>query len=998
MAATGAAESFTFFKLCNELGRIEGAANGRDHGLNSKRAIARHLFDQYSKHGRGQQENMHPLLRLLVPGIDSKRGNYSLKEAKLGSELAAALGGGPDLAEKMSRWNSTSTAKATGLRGDFADFASAEILRERCKESEGWTIAQVNGWLDRLAAVAADKAPTQADERQKLFVEATRALSAFELKWIIRIILRNMRIGIKEMSMLKAYHRHAEELFSQRADLEAMCVKCADPSFKFALSDMQLFTPVCSMLASAITVDARAMAKLARDVLVEQKFDGERLQAHVDVASGRVVWYTRNRKDFSKHYGADMDPVVKSCLRPRVTSAILDGEMLAWDADAQRYCPFGENRTMNVQHRRGQGEHQQPCYKVFDLLYLNGENLTDQPLRERKRLLRECVLARDEPRRLELVEGSVVRSALGNADKANEVMALLDQSMIEGHEGLVLKALDGDGAAYTPDRRGWHKVKPDYQDGWFQTLDLVVIGGYYGSAHTGQHWKSGGVSHFLLGLLPRAGTAVPPGTSEDPVITFGKVGTGYTAEELAEIRRRLKPYERPFDRQSPPPHFLNWTAQTKDDWPTVWYPLKETLVFEIKAYEITEAEPEKWKAGLCLRFPRVECVRWTKEWHEAESLVGVQKLHKELKDKGLRLSTANKGAAIADAAEGGAGVNDGGARHKKKRRVDAQPSIQTAAALTGGGVAVRLNLFHEHRIWVAVDDDEGELGALWTLALSLGAQPVRNQVPTMRYVLVLPKPRSGAQPLKVQNCLRKAVRDKAAAAETPSGAPSFDVVTSEWLRACERAGRLVPLEPRFTLFTSPATDFELSGVMDAYGDRYAEDASVDELRAVLRLVREREGERDAAGAPRSVAEVVRAIQDDEVCYELDPPPRGALRTPHQCVAYMLAEHVLSPPDAHRPQRGALALCAARLRLLGARVTHELSDSVTHCVFPSTGEWASDAKQMLAQLRKRRPDGGAYVRKRFVRSTWVDACWNASAWVAEASHESLICAASAPGVA
>ena len=122
--------------------------------------------------------------------------------------------------------------------------------------------------------------------------------------------------------------------------------------------------------------------------VAEMKLDGERLMLHFKRGgradgTDRAEWYTRNRKNFTGWYGEAMASVLQRCLTPEVRDCLLDGEMMVWNRLTGDYASFGENRALGDYQRRVEQGYQ-PCYVVFDIVWLNGENLAPLPLRERR--------------------------------------------------------------------------------------------------------------------------------------------------------------------------------------------------------------------------------------------------------------------------------------------------------------------------------------------------------------------------------------------------------------------------------------------------------------------------------------------------------------------------------------------------------------------------------------------------------------------------------------
>lgn len=216
---------------------------------------------------------------------------------------------------------------------------------------------------------------------------------------------------------------------------------------------------------------------------------------------------------------------------PAAQLVLLPRAAQVWDEEKGRHLEFGHNR----QRSTAQGAHLHHALYAFDLLLLNGRSLLARPLAERRALLAQSVVC--VPHRFETVEGeTILRATRGGGGAAGgsggasgvggagggvaaRIAERLNEAMGLGREGLMLKPLD---SKYEPDSRGWLKIKPDYVAGAFRTLDVLIVGGYYGTAAAGRHWKSNGVSHFLLGLRAPLETAVASRTEHPPIFTFAK--------------------------------------------------------------------------------------------------------------------------------------------------------------------------------------------------------------------------------------------------------------------------------------------------------------------------------------------------------------------------------------------------------------------------------------------------------------------------------------------
>merc|ERR1719229_612884 len=173
----------------------------------------------------------------------------------------------------------------------------------------------------------------------------------------------------------------------------------------------------------------------------------------------------------------------------------------------------------------------QQCLYVYDVVYLNGQVLTNKPLSERIPILESVVNPIEG--RVEFTERKIGRTR-------SEVVDAVNLAIDRREEGIILKETD---SVYRPamrSRSGWVKIKPEYSNELMDQCDLIVMGGYYGS---GKH--GGIITHFLLGLEAARASA----DARREYHSFTRVGSGYSMKELNELLKKLQPN---FKRGTPP--------------------------------------------------------------------------------------------------------------------------------------------------------------------------------------------------------------------------------------------------------------------------------------------------------------------------------------------------------------------------------------------------------------------------------------------------------------
>uniref|UniRef100_A0A0D3FZX0 DNA ligase IV n=1 Tax=Oryza barthii TaxID=65489 RepID=A0A0D3FZX0_9ORYZ len=530
-------------------------AMSRDRTAAKKRARLRALLDR--AYGPGGRDDYFSALRLVLPGLDRERGSYGLKEAALASVLVDALGiakDSPD-AVRLTNWR-----RGGGFRnaGNFALVAAEVLQRRQGMTSGGLTIKEVNDALDRLAATE------NRSEKASILSSLIKKTNALEMKWLLMIILKDLKLGISEKSVFHEFHPDAEDLFNVTCDLRLVCEKLNDRSQRHKRQDIEVGKAVRPQLAMRVNNASSAWKKLhGKQVVAECKFDGDRIQIH---KNGEEIHF------FS------------------------------------RIC------TWNVQTKaakEGLETDRQLCYVAFDILYAGDTSVIHQSLTERHEILRKVVRPLKGHLEILVPTGglnihrppdepcwSILAHSLDDVEK------FFKDTVDNREEGIILKDLE---SKWEPgDRSGkWLKLKPDYIHAGAD-LDVIIIGGYYGSGRRG-----GEVAQFLVGL------AVPSDDNSYPkrFLSFCRVGTGLSDEELDALVTKLKPHFRKNEYPKKPPRFYEVTNHSKER-PDVWIESPDKSVIISITSDIRTIKSEVFAAPYSLRFPRIQRLRYDKPWHE----------------------------------------------------------------------------------------------------------------------------------------------------------------------------------------------------------------------------------------------------------------------------------------------------------------------------------------------------------------------------------------------
>ncbi|HEY9403329.1 MAG TPA: ATP-dependent DNA ligase, partial [Pyrinomonadaceae bacterium] len=393
-----------------------------------------------------------------------------------------------------------------GDSGEVAYEAFREAGRDEVNQTP-FTLAAV----ESLIAALSDTRGTK--NKRAMLAEAFSRANALEAKYLVKLLVGDLRIGLKEGLVEDALARAFERPLADVARVNMLTGDIGETAVRARRGDlagvsMRLFHPIKFMLATAGEDLADIARTMPAEFYVEDKFDGIRAQAHVE--GGRVALYTRTLDEVTHRF-----PELVGPLGRLPSDAILDGEILP--ARGPVVLPFAE-----LQKRLGRktvGDDllaEVPVvFVAYDLLYARGRVLFDEPLGERRRALEELIVG-DEDGGAEKNAGTL---RLSEAKLIGDVAGLdaeFDAARARGNEGLMIK---DPRATYKPGKRGreWLKLKRA-----LATLDVVVTAVEVG------HGKR---RHLLSDYT----FAVRRSETEDELLNVGKAYSGLTDLELAEL-------------------------------------------------------------------------------------------------------------------------------------------------------------------------------------------------------------------------------------------------------------------------------------------------------------------------------------------------------------------------------------------------------------------------------------------------------------------------------
>lgn len=510
-------------------------------------------------------------------------------------------------------------------------------------------VLSVGEVFDELLEIAKYQGVGTVEKKVSKLSELLKKLDPISVKHVVNIPLGTLRLGIGDPTVLDALSLAKKGDKSLRPTLESAYNKTSDLGYvaeeffkkgEAGIKNVHLVVgkPVRPALAERLPSAEEAIKRLGAEFAAEPKFDGFRVAVHLDrskkagpvttfpPASARSSQKSKvdqddnvelravespsscaTRQPFVQLYSRNLEntthafpDLVKGVIEEiKAKSAILEGEAIAYNPETEEFLPFQETTKRRRKYKVEEMAKKLPLVLfAFDLLYLNGKDITTKPYRQRRKLLQSIVSK----------EGSTVRLAEERVlHSAEDIAKFFNEAVSEGLEGLMLKKLD---SPYAAGGRGFHwiKFKRSQSGELTDTVDCVLLGVYAGRGR-----RTGfGVGGLLVGVYDE---------KKDEFATISRIGTGLTDEEFRkvnEIANKIKVSKKPA------------RVNSKVE-PAFW--IEPKVVLEIYADEITKSPihtaGEENGIGFALRFPRLVKFREAdKRAEDATTVSEVKKLYK----------------------------------------------------------------------------------------------------------------------------------------------------------------------------------------------------------------------------------------------------------------------------------------------------------------------------------------------------------------------------------
>lgn len=453
--------------------------------------------------------------------------------------------------------------------------------------SEELTVSAV---YDGLVQTARISGSGSSKEKISKLVGLLTAAEPIEARYIIRTITGSLRLGLGDMGIIDglatAYTGNRdsrniiENAFNVCSDLSYVATLLAEKGIDAVKAiHTKVGVPIRMMAAKKLSNAKEIMEKIGGKALVEYKYDGERIQAHKN--GDEVILYSRRQEEITSQY-PDVVQLVKKHVKAK--SCVIEGECVAIDPETGNMRAFQELMRRRRKTDINVMKDQIPvAFYIFDILFLNGKDVTSKPMLGRRNLLEDVI---DKSDRFDLTVGELTE----DSDRLYEIFK---HSIQTGHEGVIAKAVHSE-SSYQAGARSWLwiKLKASYTEGLADSVDLVIVGAIHGRG------KRTGLYGAILA------SAYDDMTDTFPTVC--KIGTGFTEEMLAEFKERLETHR--IESRNP--------KVISDIGADVWFEPVE--VIEVLGDEITISPTHpagkgrvKGDGGLAIRFPR-----FTGKWRD----------------------------------------------------------------------------------------------------------------------------------------------------------------------------------------------------------------------------------------------------------------------------------------------------------------------------------------------------------------------------------------------
>lgn len=487
--------------------------------------------------------------------------------------------------------DSTIIIKKFREKGDLGDVAE-QLIKEKKQSSLFSKELTTEKIFENFEKILTFEGKGAIEKKISLLSELLLAAKKNEIKYLVRTILSNLRIGLSTQTIIEAFSKYffngqnkelIEEKYNLSNDLAEIFNACKKGIKELEKINIKPGIPINVMLAIKVSSIGEAFEYCGKPAAIEQKYDGFRMLINKK-ENGEIFLFTRKLENVTKQFPDIVDSIG---INVKAKSFILDSEVVGYDKKTKKYLPF-EAISQRIKRKYDIKETIEEIpveVNVFDCLYLNGESLIKKPFKERRKILEKIIKE----------EKLKIRPAIQIiTDKEEEAEKFFKKTLEEGNEGIMIKNLN---AEYKQGRRVGYmcKYKPKSNE-----FDLVIVKAEYGEGK-----RSGLLTSYTLACR-----------EDEELLEIGKVSSGLKEKEEEGLT-----YEKMTEILKP----LILKEEGKE------VELKPSVVVTVSYQNIQESP--SYSSGLALRFPKIIAYRPDRNWKDIATLEEIKKELKLFKNK-----------------------------------------------------------------------------------------------------------------------------------------------------------------------------------------------------------------------------------------------------------------------------------------------------------------------------------------------------------------------------
>ena len=469
-----------------------------------------------------------------------------------------------------------------GKLGEYAISKKHTVpLFQQLEKQDTLTMSYVFSILKKIADI--EGAGSNKDKKKNL-TGLLISCSPMEGKYLIKIMNGELRIGLVEglveLALAKAFDssiKDIREAMLLSGDIGSVSLLAKNKTLN--TMEVRPLSPLSFMLADVMFTAEEVISYYGKSLICEYKYDGIRVQLHKFRDTIRM--FSRKLEDIAFAFPEIVEAFKNESLTSfyfKSSDFILDGEIIGFKNSKPLHFQELQKRLRRKKLTDKFAELVPVIYVIYDILYLEGEQLIKQPLSKRKEILSKIQFRQP-----------ILNSTYILTDSIVKIVDLFNQSKEMGHEGLVIK---DPSSQYHPGKRGRHWIKLKKE---LDTIDAVIVIAEYG------HGKRAGVlSDYTFAVKDL-------GDGRNSLKVIGKAYSGLTDREIYEMTDRLR------------------LATIKNEGYRLL--VRPEIILEVAFDSIQKSN--RHNSGFSLRFPRIKSIRTDKSIAEVDSLQKVIQIYEK---------------------------------------------------------------------------------------------------------------------------------------------------------------------------------------------------------------------------------------------------------------------------------------------------------------------------------------------------------------------------------